>query len=155
MTDPPRRAGSLASRREVIGGAGLALVAGACGTVTDDDAGRKSVEWFENELSRIGYSRRDDGTWATPRRKVTIAARGDQLEMEIRAVHVKGTRPAVLDAKASDQSTTWRGQVHLRYESRDRYFRDGTPLEWSNWVDAVSVLNVERRGGRWYVQRVT
>jgi hypothetical protein len=126
----------------------------ACGTVTDDDAGKKAVEWFENELGRIGYVRGRSETWAIAPRKVTLAIQGDELEAEIRGIAVTGTRQAMLDAKAQDQVVTWRGQVYLKYTSRERYRRNGIAREWSPWSDETSVLNVERRAGQWYVQRV-
>ena len=131
----------------------VGTVAG-CGTVTDDDAGKKGVEWFENELSRVGYVRGASDTWAIPPRKLTIAIQGDELEAEIRGIAVTGTRPTTLDAKSQDQAVTWRGQVYLKYASRERYRRGGTALDWSAWTDVASILNVERRGGQWYVQRV-
>ena len=125
-----------------------------CAGATDDDAGRKGVEWFENELGRIGYVHGAGETWAIPPRKLSLAIQGDQLEAEIRGIAVTGTRPTSLDAKAQDQSITWRGQVYLRYAARERYHRNGAALEWSAWNDVASVLNVERRAGQWYVQRV-
>ena len=126
----------------------------ACGNVTDEDAGNKGVEWFENELGRIGYARGSNETWAIAPRKLTIAIQGDALEAEIRRILVTGTRATTLDSKAQDQAITWRGQVYLKYESRERYHRDGVALAWSAWTDVASILNVERRGGQWYVQRV-
>jgi hypothetical protein len=132
---------------------GAASIAG-CGGATDDDAGRKGVEWFENELGRIGYVHGSGETWAIPPRKLSVAIQGDQLEAEIRGIAVTGTRPTFLDAKAQDQAITWRGQVYLKYAARERYHRNGVALEWSAWNDVASVLNVERRGGQWYVQRV-
>ena len=131
----------------------LGTVAG-CGAVTDDDAGKKGMEWFENELSRIGYVRAAADTWAIPPRKLTVAIQGDELEAEIRGIAVTGTRPTTLDSKAQDQAITWRGQVYLKYASRERYRRGGNALDWSAWTDVASILNVERRGGQWYVQRV-
>jgi hypothetical protein len=130
------------------------LVIAACGTVTDDDAGRKGVEWFENELGRIGYARGSDETWAIPPRKLTPAIQGDALEVEIKGITVTGTRAVTLDVKAHDQAITWRGQVYLKYASRERYHRNGAPLDWSAWKDIASILNVEQRSRRWYVQRV-
>lgn len=44
---------------------GAVSVAG-CAGATDDDAGRKGVEWFENELGRIGYVHGAGETWAIP-----------------------------------------------------------------------------------------
>lgn len=156
MTGTPNRRPTrrqLLAHGAALGCLGAPSVA-ACGAATDDDAGRKAVEWFENELGRIGYVHGSGETWAIPPRKLSLAIQGDQLEAEIRGIAVTGTRPTSLDAKAQDQTITWRGQVYLKYASRERYHRNGTALEWSTWSDVASILNVERRGGQWYVQRV-
>ena len=143
-------------RREVLAVAAVVPFVGVagCGDVTDADAGRKGVESFENELTRIGYTLGANGTWAIAPRRVSIGARGDQLEAEVRAITVTGTRPVGSVAKALDQGISWRGQVYLTYGSRERFHRDGVPADWSAWSETSSILNVERRGGQWYVQRV-
>ncbi len=133
---------------------GLTLLLAGCGAISDDDASRKAVEWFELELSRIGYSRIEDGLWAIPPRKVAVAVQGDALEAQIRGISSTGVRPSPIEDNAQSSSITWRGQVYLKYLSRERFHRNGTPDTWSEWQDASSVLNIERRSGQWYVQRV-
>ncbi|MSQ43598.1 MAG: hypothetical protein EXR45_05245 [Chloroflexi bacterium] len=133
---------------------GLVALLAACGAISDDDASRKAVEWFELELSRIGYSRIEDGLWAIPPRKVAVAVQGDALEAQIRAISPTGVRPTPIEANSQSSSITWRGQVYLKYLSRERFHRGGTPGTWSEWQDTSSVLNIERRSGQWYVQRV-
>ena len=133
---------------------GLTLLLAGCGAISDDDAARKAVEWFELELSRIGYSRIEDGLWAIPPRKVAVAVEGDALEAQIRGISSTGVRPSPIEDNSQSSSITWRGQVYLKYLSRERFHRNGTPGTWSEWQDASSVLNIERRSGQWYVQRV-
>lgn len=134
--------------------AGIVALITACGAITDDDASRKAVEWFELELSRIGYARVEDGLWSIPPRKVAVAVQGDELEAQIRAISPTGVRPTPIEDTLHSPSITWRGQVYLKYFLRERFHRDGKPGTWSEWQDTSSVLNVERRSGQWYVQRV-
>ena len=47
---------------------GLTLLLAGCGAISDDDASRKAVEWVELELSRIGYTRIEEGLWEIPPR---------------------------------------------------------------------------------------
>ena len=133
---------------------GLTLLLAGCGAISDDDASRKAVEWFELELSRIGYTRIEEGLWAIPPRKVAVAVQGDALEAQIRGITSTGVRPSPIEDNSQSSSITWRGQVYLKYLSRERFHRNGTPDTWSEWQDASSVLNIERRSGQWYVQRV-
>ena len=133
---------------------GLTLLLAGCGAISDDDASRKAVEWFELELSRIGYTRIEEGLWAIPPRKVAVAVQGDALEAQIRGITSTGVRPSPIEDNSQSSSITWRGQVYLKYLSRERFHRNGTPRTWSEWQDASSVLNIERRSGQWYVQRV-
>ena len=133
---------------------GLVALLTACGAITDDDASRKAVEWFELELSRIGYARVENGLWSIPPRKVAVAVQGDELEAQIREISPTGVRPTPIEANSHSSSITWRGQVYLKYLSRERFHRDRKPGTWTEWQDTSSVLNVERRSGQWYVQRV-
>ena len=133
---------------------GLTLLLAGCGAISDDDASRKAVEWFELELSRIGYTLIEEGLWAIPPRKVAVAVQGDALEAQIRGITSTGVRPSPIEDNSQSSSITWRGQVYLKYLSRERFHRNGTPRTWSEWQDASSVLNIERRSGQWYVQRV-
>lgn len=133
---------------------GLTFLLAACGAISDGDASRKAVEWFELELARIGYSRSENGLWAIPPRKVAVAVQGDALEAEIRGISPTGVRPTPVEDNSQSSSITWRGQVYLHYLSRERFHRNGTPSTWSEWQETSSVLNLERRNGQWYVQRV-
>ena len=112
---------------------GLTLLLASCGAISDDDASRKAVEWFELELSRIGYSRIEDGLWAIPPRKVAVAVQGDALEAQIRGISSTGVRPSPIEDNSQSSSITWRGQVYLKYLSRERFHRNGTPGTWSEW----------------------
>ena len=132
--------------------ASAALLAGCTGK--EDEARRLALRWFTGEIERIGYVDNGSGLYATPATPATGLLLGDALEAQIREVRVTGAREATLDPADRQRGITWHGQVFVVYDYREQYYQNRQPRGWSEWARETTVLNLEQRGGQWYVTRL-